>query len=293
VIEQASHLGIWGLHIRGGNPLLEWDRLMAILRGVARFPHLKTTITTPGTGISLEQTLSLYEVGVALNLNIVLFEHDPDVFETGDGFQFKLLDALEKKNAAFDIAVVIANPPLVYKDSVSRKIFNRWGRRPRFVEFHTLPEENGTPFHFARTEDGRKRLCKWANATEFFHRANNRACLHGGFEVGLDGTLRACAGCHHSCGKIANSRLRNALKEEHLYDLWKLSKEKVVQCMDCGLRFACTDCLAADLLGATNKRVAAGYCPIMDAGDCFNNAKSFQHDGFVQRLSIEKGLEDA
>jgi MoaA/NifB/PqqE/SkfB family radical SAM enzyme len=296
-LKQMTGLGIWGLHIRGGNPLLEWARLTGILHAANSFPHLKIAVTTPGTGLPVNDILSLYDNFPNFKLNVTLlgFNEDPDK-SLADGTdaaidQFKLLDVLRERNAPFDIIVVISDQTPADRESASAQIFNRWGIMPHFAEFYPLPDKNKTDFRFSSIQKNKKTLYMWRTAKEFFHRVNNSICLQGGFEVAVNGSIKPCAGCGHDCGKVFNNRLTDALKGDFLYNLWKQGKDKVAQCADCALRFACIDCLAADLLGATNRKVASGYCPVMEDSDLYAKAGSFEHQDCLHLLSVERGLE--
>jgi len=51
IVNQLASLGVKRLYIRGGNPLLAWDRLVSILDEAERYPEIIVTITTPAAGV--------------------------------------------------------------------------------------------------------------------------------------------------------------------------------------------------------------------------------------------------
>jgi len=296
LVKQMADLGIWGIHLRGGNPLLEWERLTAILNCTRSQPHLRVGITTPGTGRAIEHIISLYRYpNVQLNVVLIGFEDRSDrrlpEANSVRSTQYKLLDTLRQCNALFSIVVVISDKTPVDREYASQWVFKRWGMIPGFAEFHPSPENGSREFRFNTIQTNRKPLLLWRNPEEFFQRTENNACVSGIMEITVDGSVKPCAGCDDDCGKIINNDLRHAIKGRRLYELWKMSKDKIEQCSDCPLGIACSDCLAAERLGTIDKRVALGYCPVMQDGDLYANAGRFEHQGFVYLLSIEKGLE--
>jgi hypothetical protein len=297
VIEELAALGFHGLHIRGGNPLLEWERLTNILGAVNKFSTLNITITTVGTGAQLTDILSLYDISPRLTLNIVLLGFDDEHVEgclNKDDVavqQFALLDALRKNELAFLITVIVSDKAPVQRDSVTNRIFERWKVIPQFAEFYPMPK-SGDAFQFTTIQNGKRLLYRWRDPNQFFQLKENASCMFGGMEITTGGTITPCAGCNHQCGKIVDKGLSGGLRGDQLYDVWGTSKSDIDQCKDCALRVACVDCLAADMLGEKNEKVRASYCPVMfSERSLFDDADLLEGRGFVYRLSLKRGLE--
>jgi radical SAM protein with 4Fe4S-binding SPASM domain len=159
---------------------------------------------------------------------------------------------------------------------------------PAFAEVHA---ETRKPFYFSTVDRKRKPLSLWRTPEEFFERFHSNPCLAGAFEISLDGAVRPCVGCEHHCGKVSQGDLRAGLRDSSLYETWKTTKEYVQQCADCPLALACSGCLAADLMGTDNHAIANAYCPLMETDDLYAQARIIGHQGFVNLLSVEKGLE--
>lgn len=296
LVKQMVGLGISGIHIRGGNPLLEWDRLISILNSMENYPQVRVGITTPGTGKALDDILSLYRWrNVQLNVVLQGFEDKSNGPVSGGSdvrhLQFRLLDALRQSNRLFSIVVVVSDMILADRDSASRWIFKRWGVMPVFSEFYPSQCEKRESFHFTHVQSKIKSLSPWRDPEEFLQRFHKNTCVSGVMEIALSGNIKPCAGCDDDCGKIVNNDLIRALRGERLYSVWGMAKEQIDQCRDCPLRLACSDCLAAEKLGIKDKRLAAAYCPVMEKDDLFANAGHFEHQGFLYLLSVEKGLE--
>jgi len=297
IVEQLAALDLKGLHIRGGNPLLEWKRLTGILDAVEEFPALNTTITTVGTGAPLADILSLYDDYPRVTLNVVMLGFDDENDEGSSNKdnvaaqQCELLDALRQNDLAFLITVVVSDKTPVQRDRATHRIFERWGVTPFFAEFYPMPQ-NGDDFQFTTIQNGKRLLYLWHDPNQFFQLKESATCMFGGMEISTGGAVTPCAGCNHQCGKIANGDLSGALSGDQLYNVWDTSKSKIDQCKDCALRFACVDCLAADLLGEKNETVRAAYCPVMFSDrSLFEDANLLEGRGFVHLLSLKKGLE--
>lgn len=296
LIKQMVELGIWGLHIRGGNPLLEWERLLDILGNTRNYPHLRVGITTPGTGQSINDVLSLYRFpNVQLNIVLNGFDGKDDQCLKDEHSlrlaQYQLLDKLRQYPTAFTIVVMISDKEKVNREAISQHILKRWGTVPAFAEFFKFPENRESEFRFSTIQNGKKYLSLWQNPEDYFHRSQHCVCLHGALEIAVDGAIKPCAGCDHDCGQILNNDLTGALRGDRIYNLWKMSKRDITQCSDCPLGLACADCLAADILGAQHKNIAAGYCPVMQADDLYAKANHLQHNGFLYLLSLDTELE--
>ena len=284
LVRQMAGLGIRRLHIRGGNPLLEWERLEGVLSEAGKHPGLQVTITTPGTGQPVERLLELSRrPGVSLNL---VLAGGPLLSE-----QESRLDVLRQGGATFSVVVLVSDDHPVDLPAETRRIVERFGTRPAFAEFHAMPDGKNA-FQFRHVRKDSKQLYLWQNARQFFHMTRRNACIYGGLEIAPDGSISPCVACDHGCGKIRNGDLVAALKGPMLYDVWKMNKDRVLTCKDCAMRFACIDCLAAELMGDGHAPVARGYCPVMDAEDLYSEVDRLSHQGFLRLLSVAKGVHD-
>jgi MoaA/NifB/PqqE/SkfB family radical SAM enzyme len=296
---RLAELGFVNLHIRGGNPFLEWERLLEILDSASRYPHLRVAVTTPGTGRSVDEITRLCKDYPNVRLNIVLFgwtentgSHRLLLKELGD-CQFSLLDTLRQGNAKFSIAVNFSDRVPADTDCVSKYTLDRWGTPAVFAEFYPWSRqvETDPAFHFLTVRNARKPLYLWRNPWEFFHRIQNNSCLYGAIEIAVDGSIRPCAGCLDDCGKISEGNISVPLADSIIYELWRTTKSDIETCRDCALRVACADCLSAERLGARNGKVAVGYCSVMNCGSLYKSANLLQPNDSVYLLSVHDGLE--
>lgn len=299
LIKQLAQLGMSGIHIRGGNPLLQWERLLTILNVLKEYPRLRLAISTPGTGRSLEDIVSLYQYK-NLGLNVVLIGFDPVPGpRRSDGApdsarQFELLDALLAAHCAFHISVLIPGGLSLDGPFVSQSIYDRWKIKPTFVEFYS-PQNSGNQgeFRFTFAKDGKKRLDPWRDPNHFFFRFEKNTCLSGGMELTAGGSIMPCPGLDQVCGKVINADLSSALKGSLLYDLWEKPKHEIRGCEQCALRYGCSTCAAAEFAGENNPSLKRAYCPPCLQSSTPENGCLWDHDGFIYSLSVKKGLESA
>jgi MoaA/NifB/PqqE/SkfB family radical SAM enzyme len=299
-IKQMVQLGLNGIHIRGGNPLLEWERLLTILSVLKDYPHLRLAISTPGTGRSPEDIVSLYQYkNLILNVVLIGFEPVPGHCRSNgtpdSARQFELLDALLASHCPFHISVLIPGGLSLDRPLASQFIYDRWKiKEPSFVEFYP-PQNNGNQgeFRFSFARDGKKRLEQWRDPNDFFFRVEKNTCLFGGMELTAGGSIMPCPGLDQVCGNVINADLRSALKGSLLYDLWEMSKNKIHGCEQCVLRYGCSTCAAADFAGEHNPSLKRAYCPPCLQSSTSENSSFWDHDGFVYSLSIKKGLKSA
>ena len=179
IVEQLAALDFQGLHIRGGNPFLEWNRLIRVLDAAKEFPTLSTTITTVGTGAPLADILLLYDVYARITLNVVLLGFNDENEEGGSSKddvaaqQFALLDALRQNDLAFLITVIVSDKTPVQRDSVTNRIFERWKVKPYFAEFYPLPL-NGDNIQFTTIQNGKRLLYLSRDPNQFFELKESR-----------------------------------------------------------------------------------------------------------------------
>jgi len=256
-------LGVKVLHLRGGNPLLEWDYLQRIVQAVRGSP-LGLLISTPGTGQEPERILALCEGG-CVRLNVVLFGIREEATRTvcgAGGAQAQaapLLDAFAGAGIPCYITFLLTADTRADWPEMSDYAVSRWGIRPRAAEIYRREAPPGGRLRHVGEQV--KPLRAWQSAEEFFFRVTANPCAHGRFEIGIDGKVRCCPAFEQVCGDVAGDGLRRALAGDSLYDAWALSKNKIEPCKRCALRYACLDCSAFEIAGQSDPAIKAAYCP--------------------------------
>lgn len=284
IVDQIAALGVLGVHIRGGNPLLEWERLDAVLRASARHPNFRVMVTTPGAGRPVEDIAGLYRYA-HFGLNIVMFAipgqnggHASSLDLLAE--QLNLADELKRRGLRFSVTYLLRDASPQTREAIECFAQKRWKVQPRYSEIHTKSAEHSS---FSHINSKGKPLTLWRSIENFYFRVGWSTCLFGACEIAADGTIYPCAGLDKAAAEIAGGQLRPALGKDSIFDWWKSSKNDVGPCNRCALRYACADCRAAELVASPV--VGARWCPFDPDGDVRACQSKWDHSGFVYVLS--------
>lgn len=197
-LAELADLEVGTIHIRGGNPLLEWDRLQSILWAAQGYQKITVLITTPGIGQPRERLLSLCEGG-RVQLNIVMFGIDAPSYEAVCGRsdvleeQIALVDDLVKRTLPFYLTFVLSFDTREKRHDILNFVRQRWKGTPSFTEVYWR-EALADSLRFSHLLSEGKPLYPWRTIDEFYFRIRANTCLYGSFEVGIDGLIRPCPG---------------------------------------------------------------------------------------------------
>jgi MoaA/NifB/PqqE/SkfB family radical SAM enzyme len=292
-VQELASAGIQVLHIRGGNPLLAWDRLREIVRAARQIP-LQVVITTPASGQEAASLVRLAS-GRHVLLNIVMFGIDDETARSvcGQSGLFKrqaaLIDHLVARRLPVGVTFFLTRATRSRRADALEFTRCSWGIEASVAEIYPRDElEEG--FSFSHVENDRKPLSPWRSPEEFYFRVRHSSCTYGNFEVGCDGKLRSCAGIHRVHGDVAHGGLRQALAGDDLYILWDAGKASLQPCAGCALRYACTDCLAVEQAGESDRKIRRAYCPREPGGAApITQLKTWDPPGFAIPLAADDG----
>lgn len=276
LLADAYGLGVTWLHIRGGNPFLNWEYLQKVLACAASYEGLRVCITTPGTGRPISDIISLYERdGVCLNVTVsgAAFsdahkEKDQSLFKA----QCKLLNSLSERNLDFSITANMVGCEASTSEVISKVISERFGKIPYLAQFIRRSDFSLGECKFHVVKNGKRSLAIWSNPVLFYHRLKNNYCLYGSMEVDTYGDIKVCAGCSQCYGSVREKSLLEFAKDNELHDTWKRTKAVVSPCNDCALRFACSDCHAAEQMAPDVPGGATCYCPLASVDSLYDSA---------------------
>ncbi len=295
IVEQIAELGISRLHIRGGNPLMAWDRLISIIREAERYPKLIVIVTTPGTGCSINDLVELCS-RPHVRLNLTLFAVDVQAAKSSCGeevmaYQFALLRELTQHKVRFSVTLLLNGRTCRRREVSSNFLSENWHRKPRIAEIYTAKEaQAGVSFSHIRSR-GRLLSC-WRSRDELYARAFFSTCLFARFQINFDGSVSPCAAIGDHCGQIVGGDLRAALKGETLYDWWAFSKRDVQPCSKCALRYLCLDCAAAEVKCKKENSSGAHFCSFNPEGTVRAFQIHWDHAGFAKFAITGPTVED-
>ena len=284
-VGQIASLGARLLHLRGGNPLLEWDMVQEIA-GAIDSTSLELVITTPGTGQQIVKVAALSHRD-RVRLNLVMFGTDeattraacarPGIFEQ----QQALIEHLLQEQAHFSVTFVLTASTHRRRQEIERFFRQQWGLPVSFAEVH-FRQTLATGIRLSHVDEHSKPLVEWRSVDEFHFRVRHNSCLFGNLEIGADGAIRSCAGMGRVHGSVSENGLRSALAGDTLYRLWNLDKGQIEPCSHCALRYTCTDCAAFEISGQDDASIKRAYCPRDPTRDAPRpSEKYWPNSGFV------------
>ena len=288
IVGQIVALGVRRLHIRGGNPLLSWDRLSAVIQEASRYPQLTLVVTTPGSGRSTDDIVAMcsrYHV----RLNVVLMATDAETAKQTCGeeivaLQFSLLHELARNSLAFSVTLLLSAATCPHRERMARFVQESWQRKPKVSEI-CVPQEGGA-LPFSHLGQRGKHLYSWRTLHNFHARVVSSACLHGRFQIQSDASIHPCAGLAENCGQIIDGDLRAALKQSALYDWWHFNKNEISPCKCCALRYACLNCTAAEAKCIEQESNVRRFCSFDPDGDLRAHQVPWVHSGFLKRAIV-------
>ncbi len=284
-VDDIADLGTSVLHLRGGNPLLHWERLKSIMTA-ARRRNLLLVITTPGTGQDPERVVDLCS-NSHVRLNVVVFGAGESSAKAACGragiyeWQTRLVHALKTKELPFFVTVLVCGATAYTKPEILNQARERWGIEPSFAQIYTA-EEVDAASRSTYVGSAGKPLSGWHSPPGFYARVQWNTCLYGTFEISPQGLIHPCAGLDAVCGRTQESGLRAALATDSLYGWWQRNKETVDGCNRCALRLACTDCAAAEQAAVGRPELKSSYCPYNPDGEKRAYEHAWHHAGFAE-----------
>jgi radical SAM protein with 4Fe4S-binding SPASM domain len=276
LVDRAAELGFRRIHLRGGDPLREWDWVQTALRAVERRGDLLMLVTTPGTSRSLDETVQL-GAHPHVYLNVVLINPGATEGEP-QSVPLDLLHALKRERIRFSVTALLSEASGATAESVEAWSAEALGRKPRFAAIRSGMAE-GPGAYFPEKNSSGRMLTRWRDADEFFSRIKRCTCLHGRVQLNSDGSLQPCQGVSVNFGILQHGGLAEGLRNEAVYDWWERDKNSSTKCGRCVVRYACMEC-AAVVFGDSQKR----FCSFDPDGEMRAAEYPWQHDGFVYRI---------
>lgn len=261
VLEQLITLEVKELIIRGGEPLLEKELLKHILNSLKeKKANIKITIVTPGTGMSIDEILNLYELNENICLNIVFFGAGENKYEQIMGSpdiykrQCKLVDEIKKHSLKFTITNIVDSNVSNDVEGIINHIKKSWNVVPSIVEVVDL---NCNECKLSNVKINVKFLAEMINNEEFFFRQEYNTCLYGKFSIDLNGDIYPCPHIKSKIGSLIENSLPSILSNEKLYEYWRLNKNRISNCRECSMKIFCSDCSVFEVDAELHDK----YCP--------------------------------
>ena len=252
IIKEAAELKCKRLQFTGGEPILYGEKLFDLVELAYCCGIKSVEIFSNSTLLSDKYIDSIAYFGVKVSTNIFSSEEAIHDQVTGLGGSFKKtvgnIKKMQKKGIAVNIATVITK----YNDqNIKRTIefINGLGKAFPLLGFDIVrPAGRGKTCDVYSAKAcifsiKSKPIFAKINRFQFAKRKYGHSCWWGNVVVTNDGKLMPCImmkGYEH--GNVLEQSLSEIITKTELFNLWKLSKDKIKKCCDCEFRYACLDC---------------------------------------------------
>jgi MoaA/NifB/PqqE/SkfB family radical SAM enzyme len=278
-VEDIAAARVATLHIRGGDPLLAWERLEAIV--IAARDRLNVVVTTPGLGRSPVDVATLaHEAHIVVNVVV----KGTDAIDRTCRFrqQSATIDALRSRGVRHTITCIITADDHDRLAAIEQTVRTRFDREPRLAEMRRRSEGGGAlPFVAAE----RKTLTACRSRAEWFARRHRNRCLLGRAELVNDGSVHPCAAIDADGPPAETGHIREAIVAAGLDRWWFLTPDRIDPCRACAVRYACPTCTAVML-----RRDSCGpeCCPCDPSGPLRVSAASWTKSDDVRTLTASQ-----
>lgn len=251
MLKQLTALETPLLSFSGGNPLLEWNKLIAIVRKAIEYrPSMKFSVNTNGYGFNDEIAEDAKDLNIQFNFTIFSDSYEDYKKITGDGELYNsLLNAIEmcKMHQIIYTVSVLVSPD-------SRQHYNKIHQFAQklggvFLNVSEIFPKIGTKKPLACLpigEEAGKKFFSSFNPHEFFEAQYFSKCLKGIIAVSKNGMILPCPLWDEPIARIPEDDIFSVFQHVKHKQYWELNKTKVPTCNRCEFRFICNDCTVTD-----------------------------------------------
>ncbi len=267
VLSQLNKLRCINLIMGGGNPLMETEKFIHIVKE-ARTMHFKEIfVVTNGIYMGIDMIRFLKEYNI--HPIIPVTSEKAEIFDANcgqkEGF-IKLisnLEQLKKLDMPFSFTLVFTHVRKEETEEI-KKYYQAFAPQNMFGDLF-IPLNKVDQFGTESREIEKQffyqnRVLPAIKMKEFYDKLQFNPCLNGKLAITSAGDILPCPEMRNEVlGNIKTKSILEIFADEALEPYWKLSKEKVEKCKDCERRYACSDCRAMEK-NATNDLYGMKYC---------------------------------
>lgn len=246
----------------GREPFCKSEVIYKLIEQCKKNSRINLIITTPGS-VEANEILKVSSLYEKIKLNIVVFatrrfsEFLSEEMQEFIRKQEKLFSVLHKNNIPYSVTLQIYDKNRNYAEAIIRDIKTELGITPMIADIVDM-EKREKLTHIGMNQ---KMLSQYRNPREFYLRKSYNPCLYGVFSIDLFGNVNPCPGIHKALGNITDNTLHEILSKDDLYSYWTYSKDKVVYCKNCSMRYFCSDCSVFELASHESSNVHNMFCP--------------------------------
>lgn len=262
LIVELEELCVGELILGGKEPLSNIDVIYELISECKKNNRISLIIITPGN-VDMNEMLKISHLYEKIKWNIVVFgtykflgfmnREMQDLVRK----QKELFYMLREQNIPYTITLQLYEENRKHAEDIINDIKNEFGVNPIVADIVNMDKKE----KLTHIRMNQKVLSQYKNPREFYLRKMYNPCLYGVFSIDLFGNISPCPGIHRTVGNITDSTLHEILSKDDLYSYWTLSKDKVLFCENCAMRYFCSDCSVFELEPYQNKDAHNMYCP--------------------------------
>jgi MoaA/NifB/PqqE/SkfB family radical SAM enzyme len=275
VIARLAEQGMTRIVVRGGEPLLQWDDLLALLRTVSTL-HLHCEIHSTGIGLTEDRVAALKEY----QAQIVL------LFASSDDAEFDRLVRRPGAGAAFRNAVPMlrragvsfsAKVPVSIRDGERGAALTEWAlasgaERVEQIDYG-LACDGCSPAELRARTGPVSPQGMGVDIQDFFANVECQNCFANACCVAADGRLQPCIGARDALADLTREPITRVLREDRMSTARAgTARVDISACGGCEFRYGCQACLVRSRMQASGERGRhwnCGYDPATGVwGNC-------------------------
>ncbi|KPJ72920.1 hypothetical protein AMJ52_04595 [candidate division TA06 bacterium DG_78] len=251
LLNQLAGLETQVLSFSGGNPLMEWAKLVDIVKKTTQYrPSIRFLVHTNGFG--LNEKIAKDAVELNIRFNFTVFSDSQEGYQkiTGTGELFKLLlsavEMCKMHQIIYAISVLVSPDSRQHYNKICQFAQNLGGASLFFSEIFPKTETKNPMVSLPVGEEAGEKSFSSSDPQKFVEAKNFSKCLNGTLAVSENGMILPCPMWIESITEIPEDDIFSLFRNEKHKPFWELNKSKVSTCNRCEFRFLCNDCALID-----------------------------------------------
>lgn len=275
VIARLAEQGVTSIVVRGGEPLLQWDDLLALLRTASAL-HLHCEIHSTGVGLTEARVTALKDH----HAHMVLLFASPDdakfdrlVRRRGAGAAFRdAVSMLRRAGVPFSTKV-----PVSMRDGQRSAALTEWAlacgaERVEQIDYG-LERDGCSAAELRARIDPPSPQRMGVGTEEFFANVECHNCFANACCVSADGHLQLCIAARQSLADLTREPITQVLREERLSIASAgTARADIPACGGCEFRYGCQACLVRSVMMASGEYGRHWNCAYDPATGAWDNS---------------------
>jgi MoaA/NifB/PqqE/SkfB family radical SAM enzyme len=264
LLNQLQDLEPAELIFSGGNPLLEWDKVVGVAAAANRRPSLRVVVHTNGAGFTDQVEKDARELKIEFVFTVFAESRAGYARITGNADLYdELLRAVQRcRTSGLRHAFCVLVSPESWTDytGVRRFVDNLDGQFVNVCEV-VAPGEKSRPLASLPlgAEEGERYFAR-LDASSYFHARRFNQCLDGKVALSAGGTLLPCPHWQTASGRFPDTDVFGFFRGRKQRKTWTMTKNEVPVCDGCEFRFACADCSLTEEYRKNDREIHAVFC---------------------------------